>query len=212
MNKAVFEKTLRSALAKLPQKEVNDSINYYLEIINDKMDNGESEEAAVSELGSISSIVDAIAVNYVSNMANEAKNGPRQEPPPPVPVKKTLKTFYKSWPEWLKILVWVTAIAWAPALFGVAVGIAGVAFGLVVAFCAVALSGIVCLLYTLPNILFGIMAGAGFWEIIWGTGSLLIAGSVLCFLTIGIYPFAKSAIAFTKEMYGKAKEKIKAWR
>ncbi len=51
MNKQEFLNALRSQLKGLPKDELENRISFYEEMINDRMDEGLSEEAAVADIG-----------------------------------------------------------------------------------------------------------------------------------------------------------------
>ena len=61
MNKKEFIEKLREKLSKLPQKEVEDRISFYGEMIDDKIEDGVSEQEAVAEIGSVDRIASQIA-------------------------------------------------------------------------------------------------------------------------------------------------------
>lgn len=61
MNKKEFLDELRSKLRGLPKKDLENRINFYDEMISDRMDEGKSEEEAISEIGSVDEIVNQIA-------------------------------------------------------------------------------------------------------------------------------------------------------
>lgn len=60
MNKEMFSKQLRKRLSALPQKDLEERINFYLEMIDERMAEGLSEEDAISALGSIDEIAKQI--------------------------------------------------------------------------------------------------------------------------------------------------------
>lgn len=64
MNKREFINILTGKIISLPQEEINKSIEYYSEIIDDKIEDGMEDEAAVDSLGSI----DEIAKNIMCDM------------------------------------------------------------------------------------------------------------------------------------------------
>ena len=63
MNKTKFILTLSEKLNGLPHEEWEDCMNFYLEAIDDRMEEGLSEEEAVAALGSIDDIVTEILGN-----------------------------------------------------------------------------------------------------------------------------------------------------
>lgn len=64
MNKQQFIEKLREKLSKLPQKEVEDRIAFYTEMIEDKIEDGLSEQDAIKEIGD----VDKVASQIVSEI------------------------------------------------------------------------------------------------------------------------------------------------
>jgi uncharacterized membrane protein len=68
MKKIEFLKGLESRLTGLNEEEKNDILNYYQELIEDKMDDeGLLEEEVISELGSLDEIVKKVNPNYQFN-------------------------------------------------------------------------------------------------------------------------------------------------
>ena len=59
MNKTEFLDALRHALGKLPSYEVEQSIAFYAEMIDDRIEDGMSEQEAVAALGSVHAIAEA---------------------------------------------------------------------------------------------------------------------------------------------------------
>ena len=60
MNKLEFISKLRAKLSGLPKKDVEERLSFYSEIIDDKIEEGKTEEEAVKELGTIESISEQI--------------------------------------------------------------------------------------------------------------------------------------------------------
>lgn len=60
MNKEQFLTALREALGGLPQTEIDERVGFYAEMIDDKIEEGISQEDAVKEIGNIDDIVFAI--------------------------------------------------------------------------------------------------------------------------------------------------------
>lgn len=74
MDKQTFLTQLRKKLSDLPQGELDDRLTFYREMIEDRMEEGLSEEEAVSAVGS----VDEIAAQIVESVANGNKKPSRQ--------------------------------------------------------------------------------------------------------------------------------------
>ncbi len=60
MNKTQFLAALRKELAGLPQEDIEQSIDFYGEMIDDRVEEGASEEEAVASLGSVREIAAGI--------------------------------------------------------------------------------------------------------------------------------------------------------
>lgn len=60
MNKREFLNALESRLSGLPEDDARHWLDYYAEMIDDRVEDGMSEEAAVSDLGGIDSVVSSI--------------------------------------------------------------------------------------------------------------------------------------------------------
>lgn len=60
MNKNDFLNRLAAALAGLPQEEIKKTIDYYSEIIDDAVEEGESEQTVIARIGSIDEIAEKI--------------------------------------------------------------------------------------------------------------------------------------------------------
>ena len=58
MNKTTFLRKLRVKLYGMPNRELNERISFYSEIIDDKIEEGLTEEAAVEELGDINKLAE----------------------------------------------------------------------------------------------------------------------------------------------------------
>ena len=60
MNKQEFLNQLKIKLQRLPEKETEERLTFYSEMIDDRMEEGRTEEQAVSEIGSIDEIASQI--------------------------------------------------------------------------------------------------------------------------------------------------------
>ena len=61
MTKKEFINELRERLSGLPKDDLESRLSFYEESINDRMDDGKSEEEAIKELGTIDEIVNQVA-------------------------------------------------------------------------------------------------------------------------------------------------------
>ena len=64
MTKQVFLDELQARLSGLPQQDVEERLGFYGEMIDDRMEEGVPEDAAVAELGSVEEVVEQILDGY----------------------------------------------------------------------------------------------------------------------------------------------------
>ena len=64
MNKKEFLEQLQKELAGLPQKELEERLAFYDEMIDDQMEEGRSEEDAVSNMGTVQGVAEQIIADY----------------------------------------------------------------------------------------------------------------------------------------------------
>ena len=184
MTKQEFLSKLRNALAGLPQDEIDERVDFYAEMIDDRIDEGIDEEAAVAEIGSIEAIAaQALADIPLSKLAKQR-----------IKSKKRLSGFEiillaLGSPIWLSLMIAafavvisVYAVLWAiiVSLWAAFAAIVGSAFGGLVA-------GIV--LTALGNIYTGIALVAA---------SLLLSGTSI-FAFFGCRAATKGICVLTKK-------------
>lgn len=151
MNKEVFLSALKNALGSLPRKERKKTLDFYSEMINDRLEEGLSEEAIFSEIGT----PEAIAAQVLSELPKK----PRKKISVWVIVLLILGA-----PLWLPLLIAAAAVVMAVliSLFAIELslalcGVAGVLGGLILLLlwkplAALALigPGLVCLGLAIP--------------------------------------------------------------
>ena len=106
MTKAQFIVALHSKLINLPRKEVEESLNFYSEMIDDRMEEGCTEEEAVAAVGNVDAIVSQITRDISASKLVKQKVKPRRR--------------LKTWeivllalgsPLWLSLLLALAAVA-----------------------------------------------------------------------------------------------------
>ena len=105
MNKERFIASLKRRLHRLPKKEISERVSFYSEMIDDRIEDGISEEAAVAEIGSIDKIVTQI-------MSESAQNS---QPQRRVPLGRKLSGWERTVmiigsPIWGSLLIAVGAV------------------------------------------------------------------------------------------------------
>lgn len=105
MTKLQFTSLLRKELAGLPENEVNERIDFYIEIIEDRMEDGLSEEEAVDAVGSIEEIKSQIIADIpLSKIAKE-----KMQPKRHLAIWEIILIILGS-PIWLSVLIAVLAV------------------------------------------------------------------------------------------------------
>jgi uncharacterized membrane protein len=128
MRKDEFIANLKVELNVLPKQELDERLNFYNEIIDDKIENGTLEEDAVKEIGPIKIIASQILADYESTNLEEKSLTPKRK--------------LKAWeivllavgsPIWFSILVAVVSV-----VFSLFVSTVAVVFSLFIIIMAVA--------------------------------------------------------------------------
>ena len=159
MRKQEFLDALRKRLGKLSSQDVEERLGFYAEMIDDRIEEGLDEEAAVAAVGSVDAIVAQLAAELPNEKPVRAQNLPKRtkEPKDPKESKepKEPRRALKAWsivliavgsPIWLSLLIAAAAVVLALYIVLWAVLISLWAVFVALAACAVAgsLAGIVC--------------------------------------------------------------------
>ncbi len=78
MNKHEFLAALRAGLSGLPQEDIEKSIDFYNEMIDDRMEDGLTEEDATAAIGPVNEIVSQILSETLSSKLVKAKVKPNR--------------------------------------------------------------------------------------------------------------------------------------
>ena len=105
MGKAEFMETLRKRLAGLPQAEIEERLAFYNEMIDDRIEDGLTEEEAVAEIGPVEDVVNQIMAEIPLTTLVREKVRP----------KRTLRAWeiillILGSPIWLSLLITVFAV------------------------------------------------------------------------------------------------------
>lgn len=126
MSKQEFLLGLCKGLAGLSQEDIEERLNFYSEMIDDRIDEGLSEEAAVSEIGNVDDIVSQIIADMpITKLAKE-----RIKPKRRLKVWEIILLALGS-PIWLSLLIAVFAVIVSLyiTLWAVFVSVAGCSLG-----------------------------------------------------------------------------------
>ena len=160
MTKLQFLLSLHNKLSGLPQNEIEERLNFYSEMIEDRIEDGLSEEEAVSEIGTVDEIAEQIVSDIPLTKIAKEKIKPKRR--------------IKAWEIILLILG-------APLWLSILIAIFAVIFSLYVALWAVIVSLWASFVAVIGSALGGIMGG-----IVLGiyknalTGVALISAGLVC--------------------------------
>ena len=190
MNKSEFLAELRSRLVGLPQNEIEERISFYSEMIDDRVEEGATEEDAVAGIGSIDEIVAQILEDVpLWNIVKEK-------------IKKKNKKKRRKLKAWEIVLIVLGFPVWLPLLiaaFAVILSLYLTLWALVISLWAVFVSLAACGLA-------GIVAGVGYAILVKPIdGILLVAAGLVCsglaiFAFIGCKAATKGTARLTKKM------------
>lgn len=191
MNRQEFLDSLRAGLSGLPQEDIEKSLEFYGEVIDDYMENGLSEEEAVKEIGSVDEIVGQILSETPLPKLIRAKVTPNH----------TLKVWeivliVLGSPVWFSLLLAavVTVFAVYAAIWSVVIAV----YAVVLAF---AISGMILLVNSIGVLLFA------------GAGLTLIGLSILLFFAAnaiakGMLVLSRKFILFIKSLFIRKEEQL----
>lgn len=197
MNKAEFLATLRERLSGLPEEDFNRSVDYYTEMIDDRVEDGMSEEEAVACLGSMDEIITQI-LSEVSL---------------PKLVKEKVKP-KRALAVWEIILIIISAPIWFPIVLSVVTTILSaylsiwmMVLSLYLLDLSIAISGIAFIGLAIAELLKGAFAVFG---ALLGFGLVALGVSILLFFTFnlitkGIIYISKKVLLGIKSLFIRKK-------
>lgn len=185
MTKHEFVQSLHDKLSGLPQGDVEERISFYIEMIEDRMEEGLSEEEAVASVGSVDEIVSQIIAEIPLAKIAKEKMKPKRR--------------IKAW----EILLLILGVPlWVPLL----IAAASVAVSLYAAVWSVVVSVWAAFVSVATSAFAGVIAGIGFASGgIVLPGVALIGGGLFCaglavFLFFGSLAATKGMVKLTKKL------------
>ncbi len=187
MKKIEFLNQLKAQLWALPEADIQCSLDYYSEMIDDRMEDGLTEEEAVAAIGNLDEIVKQI-LNETPRPPQVVENSQKQNK-----VKNKIA-------PWMVVLLVLGAPLWIPLVAGVGSSVLGVYVSLwsvVIALYATAFALAVCAIGLL------VAAFSLLWIRRFGKGAVMVGGALVCAgLAILIFLLsnlaAKGLVALTK--------------
>lgn len=105
MNKIEFIEALRRVLSGLPKNEIDERLDFYCEMIADRVEDGFSEEDAVNEIGSVEEIAEQIVADIPLSKLVKVKVKPKRK----LRVWEIVLITVGS-PIWLSLLISLVAV------------------------------------------------------------------------------------------------------
>ena len=195
MTKIEFESALRARLSELPKSEIDDRIGFYIEMVDDRIEDGLSEEEAVSAVGSVEDIALEIVADipFVKIAKEKIKKRRRLS-------AWEIVLLAVGSPIWLSLAV--AALAVVISLCAVLWSLVAVAWAVFAAFAGASLGAIalgVCVI-VFENLWVGIaMIGVGL--VMAGVGVFAYIGSI--YATKGIVKLTKVIAVGIKKRFVK---------
>lgn len=165
MKKEEFLNKLRIKLSNLPKEDLDERINFYSEMIDDRIEDGFQEEEAINDIGTLDEVSRQVIANYPLKKLIKEKVTPKKK----INIATIILLVLGS-PIWLSLLIAVIVV-----LFSLYVVLASLLISLWAVFIALVAGG-------LGGIVLGVI------YIFQGSGALLLGGSIIC-LGLGILLF-----------------------
>ncbi|HCW24779.1 MAG TPA: hypothetical protein DGE19_01805 [Coprococcus sp.] len=197
MNKQEYLEAIRSRISAMPADDVNRFMDYYSEMIDDRVEDGLSEEEAVADMGSPEAAVEQILEEMPLTKLVKEKIKPKHE----------LKA-------WEVILIVLGSPVWIPLLITAAVLLLTlwiVAFALLISFYAVVLSFVVAGIGGLICAIPLFIANSPYTAVLMLGAALIGIGIAILFVvsvkpvTVGIFKVCKASVNGIKRMFVKEK-------
>lgn len=181
MNKTEFFRELHLQLRSFSQSEVENIINYYNEIIEDKKEQGLSERESIESFGPIHQLIDDISVDLVATRSVNKSSSP-----------------YKN--SWI-----ILGICFSPILLPIGIAMVAVLIAFVTVFMSLVIAFFASLfalvISVIPAIIFMIANGVDSNLIIMQVGLSLAASGILIYLLIGTIKLGKKLWNQINEMF-----------
>jgi uncharacterized membrane protein len=170
MKKYDFLKKLEELLGELPRCDIDSSVEYYSEMIDDKIDEGLSEEEAVCAIGTPEKVAEGIL----------AESPVQKSAPERIKTKRKISggeitLLILGFPLWFPLLIAALAV-----VFAIVISLWSVVVSLWATFAALIVSSVACLIVSIIGILTG--------QFVHGLAllaSALIVGGISLFVFIG---------------------------
>ena len=184
MNKQEFANKLRKGLIGLPQADIEERVSFYIEIIDDRMEEGLSEEDAVCEIGDVDEIISQTITDIpLAKLVKE---------------KITPKKNLKAWEIVLLVLgspIWLSlAIAAMAIIFSIYISL----WSVIISLWAVFVSFVACFVGGLVSATVFVIYGNSITGIAMASAGIVCAGLAI-FMFYGCKAATKGILILTKK-------------
>ena len=171
MNKQEFIIKLKAMLSDLPENEINERIDFYSEMIDDRIEDGLTEEEAVKDIGTVEEIAKQIIneiplFKIIKHKLKKSKNKTKNQ----TPTTKRKRSWWEitllavGSPIWISLLI---------SFFAVIFSLYASLWAVIISLFAVDLSLLLSGLAIIPGIAYIFTEGLSI-------GLLIIAGGIMC--------------------------------
>ena len=185
MNKEVFLSELRKKLSGLPQSDIDERVSFYAEMIDDRVEDGMTEEAAIEQIGTVESVVETIMSEYPLSKLVKSKVKPE-----------------KKMPVWAIVLLIVGFPVWFPLLitvFSVVGSLYLTLWCIIITLYALDLGMAIGSIASLIGMVIAFISGEGTFGIA-AFGCFLVLGALSVLLFFGSNYAVKGVVWLTKKM------------
>lgn len=191
MTKQQFLSELQSKLSGLPQQDLEERINFYDEMIDDRMEEGLTEDKAVDEIGSVDDVVSQILSDYPLSKIVREKVKPRRN--------------MKAWEIVLLVFgspIWISLLISA---FAVVLSLYITVWAVVISLWAAAVSIAVCALYSIVMaVVYAFQGNLPAGAALLGLSLFCAGAAILSFF--GCMALSKGVVILTKKMFFSIKK------
>lgn len=186
MNKQEFLSALQQELSGIPQNDIEEQLNFYSEIIDDRIEDGLTEDQAISELGTIQDIVmQTMSEISLTKLVKEK-----------IKPTRTLR----AWEIVLLVLgspIWLSLVI---ALFAVVISLYAVIWSLIISLWAIEFSIAVCPVCGLfASVIFMMRGSIASGMAMLGAGC--VCAGIAIFGFYGCICATKAVLKFTKHIF-----------
>lgn len=190
MTKTQFLDAVRQRLAGLPENDIRKSLDFYAEMIDDRVDDGLSEAEAVAAMGTPEYVASQILMDTpLPKLVKARKGGQAMKP-------WHIALIILCSPIWLTLLLGVLCV-----IFGAAITVAALIFALVISVVALLIAGIACAATGLAGLI-----GTGLSAAMLGlTAAGLILTGISILLALAFWYGSKSLVRLCRWLPRKVK-------